>query len=139
MSTGSRAERQAAHLERQGKVMQRVIEGWSIREIAAEVGLSKSQVHRMARAALDRYVPDQYGNRTQMLARELMLLDVLTRTNLSMASAGDWQAARTVIKAHERRCRLLGLDAPTRTKHEFSTAIDREIEELVAELGGMAG
>lgn len=139
MSGEARRRREVEHLERLNLVMDKVVAGMSIREIAAELGIPKSTVHRMARSALDRYVPEQYGNRTQMLARELVLLDSLTRLNLQSAQLGDWQSARIVLQAHMRRCRLLGLDAPSRTQHTFSSAIDREIEDLVSLLGETSG
>ena len=50
------------------------------------------------------------------------------------AIGGDEKAIDRVLRIMERRARLLGLDAPTRTEAVTIDAIDREIARLSAEL-----
>lgn len=44
-------------------------------------------------------------------------------------------AISTILKIEERRAKLLGLDAPTKTNVTVSDAITSEIEQLAAQLG----
>ena len=55
------------------------------------------------------------GSSDELLALELSRLDGLLAKVYPMAAQGDLQAVDRVLKICERRARLLGLDAPTRT------------------------
>jgi hypothetical protein len=49
----------------------------------------------------------------------------------------NWEGVDRLVKIEERRARLLGLDAPQRTKVEVQDGVDAEIERLVAELASL--
>lgn len=70
-----------------------------------------------------------------MREQEGARLDALQATLWPAAEAGNRKAIETILKICDRRCKLYGLDAPT--KHEVVTmdAIDAEIARITAELG----
>lgn len=91
------------------------VRGWNIREIARELRVTRETAHRylireteeMAtrrRELADHYVDCSLDQIDTVLRRALDLLD----------AESDMAAAQVVLRAIERKARLLGLDAPTR-------------------------
>jgi hypothetical protein len=111
--------------------------GMSIRAIAAATGLSVGTVHnRISQEINDRVAPLA----DELLAIELARLDRwLVRLDAQIESG--FAVARNVevaIRVSERRSRLLGLDAPVRSRVETVTLdmIDEQIAQLEAEPAG---
>lgn len=134
-------EPQAAAVERPTTELDEVVfnmslTGMSQRAIAAEVGISKTQVHRIVTRMHDSYIPERYADMTRNLAHELAILDVLTRGNLAAAAAGSKNAADIVHNAHIRRCKLLGLENAMKLEVTLKTAQDVEIERLMQMMTG---
>ena len=62
-------------------------------------------------------------------------MDNLLATYMPQALAGDVKSADFVLKVLDRRAKLLGLDAPTKTEVITLDAIDAEIRRLENQLG----
>lgn len=69
---------------------------------------------------------------------ELDMLDRLHRAHWLPALNGNVASAKLVLSLSERRAKLMGLDAPTAIKATVTDQVDREIEDLVAELQQLA-
>lgn len=130
----SRAEERIRRAENQHRAVELATAGLTYRQIAAQLDLSKSYVHRLVHEALREIAAEQYGDRSAMLAREMQLLDTLARAHLGPAIRGSVQSAQVVLRVSERRAKLLGLDAPVKADVTVATELDREIESLVARL-----
>lgn len=95
-----------------------------------------------AKKAVDRALADEYGQgastREQYRRQQLAQLDLLLSSKMPEAlgrSDSANEAARVVLRALDRRARLLGLDAPTRV--QVTTELDMQIEELVTRLADL--
>lgn len=69
---------------------------------------------------------------------ELMRLDRLQAALWAAAVGGDVRAVDSVLRIVDRRCKLLGLDAPLRAEVFTVDAIDAQIAELTAQHAGRA-
>ena len=105
----------ARALSRQAQALELRRSGRSYSEIAQKLGISKSRAHELVRTGIDGARAQVAGSSDELLALELSRLDGLLAKVYPMAAQGDLQAVDRVLKICERRARLLGLDAPTRT------------------------
>lgn len=104
----------ARTLERQAKALELRRMGKGYAEIAAAVGIGKSQAHRLVQAGLQD-ARDQIAARADDLrAVELSRLDGMLAGLWPDARKGNQGAVDRVLRIMERRARMLGLDAPTR-------------------------
>lgn len=87
---------------------------YSYQEIADELGLSKTRVRQYVAEAMDENRKETAEEAAEIREMELLRLDELLKAWFPMAKAGDDKAAGIVLKAQERRAKLLGLDAPVR-------------------------
>lgn len=110
--------------------------GESYTAISKATGIPRSTVEKMCGRLTANYVNERYGDAKSALGRELFILDALTRKNLSAAVRGNSQAAKIVLDAHVRRCKLLGLEAAVKAEIVVKTATDIEIERLTDLLTG---
>jgi hypothetical protein len=106
--------------------------GESFRRISAATGVPLATVHGIVKQMSAEYTEQRYGDRTTVIARELSILDTLTRRNLRAAQNGDRDAASIVLASSQARRRLLGLDAALKAEITVKTAQDIEIERLVS-------
>lgn len=134
--------------QREALIIQRRADRVSFRNIAAELDLSYQRVQQIYTAACRKY-PVQ--NLEQHRREEIELLD--TATNELLEIARDTQSGpvtrikawEAVIKAAERKARLLGLDAPLKREIEIfdSSSLESEaragIRRLEAELAASVG
>lgn len=103
----------------------------SFRAIAVELGLSHQRVHQLWTRALDRLPAQRLDeHRTE----ETELADTATRELLEIARDSR-SSARTKIEAWsvlrswaERKAKLLGLDAPTRTQVDVVQILEEQTE-----------
>jgi transposase len=121
--------------ERDELIFRASLTGASYREIAEEFGVSRQRVHQIVTRIRKSYLPERYSDATQNLAHEIAILDLLTRGNIKAAVAGSKAAADTVLEAHRRRCKLLGLETAAKLDITVKTAQDIEIERLIAMMG----
>jgi hypothetical protein len=131
----SRAQRAAVAQRRRQAIALR-LGGADLQTIADRLGYSSRaavsvDIQRAHEAALREAGADIEVWR----ALELGRLDRLQLAVWSSAMGGNCRAADVALRIIDRRCRLLGLDAPHR--HEVFTmgAIEAEIERLTAEIG----
>jgi len=108
------------------------IRGWSIQDIANELGIVSGTVSRYLREAQAVARADRDALAADYLQRELDHLDALERT-LDADLAGDEvaaprraQAVRLLLEIKARRAKYLGLDKPIEVKHTMT------LEDLVA-------
>lgn len=133
MAASGLSPAQRAH--RDIRAVDLAVAGMPYNQIADAVGCSKATAWRAVQRGLRAMVDEQYADRKAMLARELRLLDRLTQANLTAALGGDAKASGVVLRAHEARVRLLGLDAPVKVDATVRSQADAEIESLMAQLG----
>lgn len=110
--------------------------GLDYETIANRLGYSsRAAAHVDITRALEANVAEMNRNGDVLRQQELQRLDRLQAGVWTAAAGGDPRAIETAIRIIDRRCKLLGLDAPVR--HEVVTldAIEAEIRRLSAELG----
>jgi len=132
----SKAQR-AKTAERRTKAVAMRLAGVDYDTIAQRLGYaSRGAAYTDIDRALQTRLTEQRQGADVLRQQELARLDRLQAAAWTSAAAGDLKAVETVLKVIDRRCKLLGLDAPQR--HEVVTldAIDAEIARLTAELGG---
>lgn len=110
------------------------LDGCSVREIADELGLTKSTVQNRLQAAYDDLVLPVADEVRQI---ELARLDRWQRKLEQRIDDGE-AAERIVpigLKVQERRSKYLGLDAPERSEHTFPLlpVADDAVEQLLSE------
>lgn len=132
----SKAQR-AKTAERRAKAVAMRLAGVDYETIAQRLGYaSRGAAYTDIDRALQARLVEQHQGADVLRQQELARLDRLQAAAWTAAASGDLKAIETVLKVVDRRCKLLGLDAPVR--HEVVTldAIDAEIARLTAELGG---
>lgn len=110
-------------------------DGRSYREIADEMDLSVSTVHRHVRRALKRIVAEPSE---EVRALEVERLDKMLAKCMDLIDEGSpsmaLQAMDRAIRLVETRARLLGLNAAVKVDHRVTDAVDAQIEALAGEL-----
>lgn len=131
----SKAQR-AATAERRSKAVAMRLAGIDYDTIATRLGYaSRGAACTDINRALEANVAEQNHNADVLRQEELQRLDRLQAGVWAAAAGGDTKAVDTALKIIDRRCKLLGLDAPQR--HEIVTmdAVEAEIKRLTVELG----
>lgn len=131
----SRAQR-AATAERRGKAVAMRLAGLDFETIATRLGYAdRAAAHKDITRAMETSIAEMSRNADVLRQEELARLDRLQAGVWTAAAAGDPKAVSTVLQIIDRRCRLLGLDAPQRVEVVSLDAVDAEIRRLTAELG----
>jgi transcriptional regulator with XRE-family HTH domain len=155
------AQIRADAAERRARVLQMRIAGVSQERIGKELGVSRQMAARLEKEALQQIVRPAAE---ELRALELERLDMLITTTLGVLRRRHYAvqggevvkrtnpetgveeelvddgptltAVATLERLSESRRRLLGLNAPARTRHEVITVdqLDAEIAELEAEM-----
>lgn len=113
MATGTRrAAATATKLDRQAKALELRRAGLSYREIAAKIGIGKSQAQRLVEAGLEQVRDEVDAEARDLKAIELSRLDAMLSGLWPDARRGAHGAVDRVLRIMERRAKLLGLDAP---------------------------
>ena len=118
---------------REAEALRLRTEGLSYREVGDQLGVGETMSRRIVQRALRRLLVEPAN---EVIALECQRLDLLMSAAMPRALAGSARWAEVAIRVMERRARLLGLDAPTRSEvHVLSLeeqeALDREIEALL--------
>jgi DNA-binding Lrp family transcriptional regulator len=103
-------------------------QGLTYREIAARLGINESTAHRRVQRALEA-IPFEEVNDYRAL--EQIRLDALQLAIWDKAMSGDLRAIDRVLAIAQRRAKLLGLDAPTRS---HASVADLTTEDINAEV-----
>jgi AcrR family transcriptional regulator len=111
------------------------LSGWSMRDIAAHLGVSLGTIHGDLTAVFERTADRADDHVRRERETSLARIDAMTKGLWPKASTGDHEAVNSVRKLEERRAKLEGLDAASR--HEVSGP-DGAPVELVAPKSNLA-
>jgi hypothetical protein len=84
--------------------------GASYAEIGRTMGIPKTNAHRLVMGGLDELVKKLKEDASHVRELELERLDAIVMAN--WPARASWKNAEVILKAMERRAKLLGLDAP---------------------------
>jgi transcriptional regulator with XRE-family HTH domain len=90
-------------------------EGLSYKEIASEMGVSLQCAHNWVTAALEEARKDTAESIAELRELESTRLDRLLVKWFKKAEEGNAEALSAVLRIAERRAKMYGIDAPTRT------------------------
>ena len=90
-------------------------EGLSYKAIAEEMGVSLQTAHNWVTAELEQARKDTAESVAELRELEAMRLDRLLVKWFEKAEAGNAEALSAVLRISERRAKMYGIDAPTRT------------------------
>ncbi len=131
----SKAQR-AKTAQRRTQAVQLRLAGVDFETIADRLGYSsRGAAYTDITRALEGSLAELKHGADVLRHEELLRLNRLQAGLWSAALAGDTKSAETVLKIIDRRCRLLGLDAPQRHEVVTMSAIEAEIQRLTTELG----
>ncbi len=131
----SKAQR-AATAERRAKAVALRLAGVDYDTIADRLGYaSRGAAYTDITRALEANVAEQQRGADLLRQEELARLDRLQAGVWQAATGGDSRAVDTALRIIDRRCKLLGLDAPVRHEVVTMDAVEAEIARLSAELG----
>jgi hypothetical protein len=106
--------------------------GSSYREIARQLGVDVHTAHADVGAELAAIRETTVAEATALRSLELERLDGMTSGLWRQIQAGSAPAVSAGVRVSERRSRLLGLDAPTTNKTEFSGSLSIEAQTRLA-------
>lgn len=135
MAAGNKTSAATARkLERQVKALELRRMGKGYVEIAAALGIGKSQAHRLVQAGLADARAQVQADAGDLKAEEISRLDAMLAGLWPDARKGSQGAVDRVLKIMERRARLLGLDAPAKVSETdpLGNAVGPRIIKLVA-------
>ncbi len=116
-------------------------EGLTFAAIGTRLGVSLQRAHQLVKDALAAVAAERKDLAEHQLEFELSQIDSVVRGMAPKSARGDAKAGAVILKAMERRAKLLGLDAPDKHEHlvdvrKLSDAeLDTEIARLAAEAG----
>lgn len=118
MAAGNKTSAATARkIERQVKALELRRMGKGYVEIAAALGIGKSQAHRLVQAGLADAKAQIGADAGELKAEEISRLDAMLAGLWPEARKGGQGAVDRVLKIMERRAKLLGLDAPVKLAH----------------------
>jgi hypothetical protein len=130
---GTDAEIEAAREERRVKVAELLINGYSARKIATQLGVHHSTVNDDIAAVRAQWAENQTHSYQTWVARELQRLDYLEEKLSLRLDRGDPAALQVALRIQERRAKYLALDQPTRVI--IDDGLTAEIRELAEQVG----
>lgn len=119
--------------QRRSIVADRLINGWSGRRIAQELGVTHTTIQGDIAAIRSQWAENQTHSYAEWVARELERLDYLESKIAHRIDTGDTNAIQIGLRIQERRAKYLALDSPTRVVIE--DALSAEIRELAEQVG----
>lgn len=134
----SKAQR-AVTADRRTKAIALRLAGMDYAAIADRLGYSnRAAACKDITRALAVSLAEQGRSADELREVELTRLNRLQAAAWAPAVGGDLRAIETVLRVIDRRCKLLGLDAPVRAEVWTISDIDAQIRELADELAGRA-
>lgn len=106
----------------------------SYQAIGDALGVSKQQAHRYVTAALESIRIETAEEAENLRTIELERIDSLFLECYALAKKGDLPAVDRCIRLSERRCKILGLDAATRSEISACLVSSGEWMELRARI-----
>lgn len=92
-------------------------EGHTFEQIGHALGITRQSAHEAVARELAVVAEDRKALAGHVLDQELERIDYVMRSLRPKVDKGDPKAAQAFLAAMNRRAKLLGLDAPTRTEH----------------------
>lgn len=132
MKTGKRAIKQAQTLTRCSKALRLRLKGQSLRAISAQLGVSHQQIARDIEKAIEANRAESLDSISHAITSELSRLDFCLERLGPAIDRGCHKGINTAIKISERRCKLLGLDAPIQLRVE--ALVNKELEQFISAL-----
>lgn len=117
MTQSKTAPAKALSLQRQAQALELRRMGKGFAEIAAALGIGKSQAHRLVVAGMADAREQVAAQADDLRTEEVSRLDGMLAGLWPSARKGGVAAVDRVLKIMERRARLLGLDAPVKLAH----------------------
>jgi hypothetical protein len=136
----SSAGTRLAAAERRARVLRLRLAGYQFDQIGAMLDppVSMQRAHQLYVSALAQVVREPAS---ELVKADLERVDILWRTALTHALQGSARWAEVALRCLERRARMVGYDAPTRSEVRMSVEevdeLDREIEQLLAAQRGL--
>lgn len=117
------------------------VEGCTLAQIGAKLGITKQSVHKQLEIELSEVAAERKDLAEHQLAFELEQIDLVIRGMAPKTAQGDAKAGATLLRAMERRAKLLGLDAPDKHEHlvDVRKLSDAELDSEIARLAAEAG
>lgn len=124
-----------ANLERQTKAVALRLAGLDFANIAQQLGYSnRAAAVADVQDAISARVEDGTRSIDELREVELLRLDRLQSAAWAKALSGDNKSIELVLKILDRRCKLLGLDAPAQVEVVTLDWLDSQIRELQARI-----
>lgn len=114
MPSRNNSPAKARMAENMAKALELRRAGLGFEAIGAQLGLKKSQAHRLVVAGLAEARAQVVASADDLRSEELSRLDGMLTGLWPRARKGEVAAVDRVLKIGERRAKLLGLDAPTK-------------------------
>lgn len=111
------------------------VQGHTFQEIADALGYANdSGAIKAVRRGLKKRAQEQAGDRDELIARDLELIDTIIKGMIPAILKGTPRSAEVALKAIERRAALLGTNAPVKVDAKITDALAAEIEDLVEQM-----
>lgn len=107
--------RDARNAVRRKTILELRVEGLTFAAIGTRLGISKQAAHEALRKELAEVATARKDLAEHQLEVELAGVDFVLAGMAPKVARGDAKAATAYLRAMERRAKLLGLDAPTKT------------------------
>ena len=128
-----------SHVELRAIALQLRKAGWNYTQIAAVLKMPRTKVRLLVHKELRAVGRQMYSDAHDLWVLECDRLDELQRAIYPRAMTGDPRAIEVLCKIHERRARLMGLDAPLKVEQKIDAQLqsmsDEELLLKAAELG----
>lgn len=114
------------------------VQGHTLQEIADALGYANSGgAHKAVQRGLKQRAKEQAGDRDELIARDLELIDTIIKGMIPAILKGTPRSAEVALKAIERRAALLGTNAPVKVDAKITDALAAEIEDLVEQMANL--
>lgn len=113
--------------------------GLSYRAIGERLGVTKATAHRSVARALAEIIELRDGDREKLREIEVARLDGILMRQWYQALRGDGPSVDRVLRIMQRRCTLLGLDAPAASSveiHDKTKSLENLSSEELVRLAG---
>jgi len=110
-------------------------QGWSLRDIAAQIGISHEQVRKDLAAVLAMVQAEKAAEAGAYIDMELARYDGMLRALSAKAEDGDVQAIAVALAVSKERRKLLGLDktvVQANVNIDVSTLTDDQLARIAA-------
>ena len=119
----TQAPRLAFQEDRRKRVAEALLRGLNVRQIATELDINKNTACADVQAVRQEWREDRINNHDELVAEELQRLEALYAAHYPKAIAGSRDSAQVLLSISSKRCRILGLNAPTEVRLEATMSL----------------